>query len=202
MKLKNVITIGLITVLVLALSATFILAQDSNDPPPPAYGPGSMWGSDNSGYGRGGMMGGYGGMMGGRGHFGGGYMMGDGFFMLDIIAQELSMTTEEVQAELANGVTIAQLAGTHDVAVEDLIAAVSAAHQDYLNQAVADGWMTQEQADWMQEHMADMFDDHINQSWGQGSGSGQGYGPGGCHGGRFGSGPASQTAPVPQGNGA
>ena len=51
MKLKNVITIGLITVLVLALSATFILAQDSNDPTPPAYGPGSMWGSDNSGYG-------------------------------------------------------------------------------------------------------------------------------------------------------
>ncbi|MEJ2749071.1 MAG: hypothetical protein P8183_14370 [Anaerolineae bacterium] len=202
MKHTKIIAIGLIAVLILALSATFILAQDSDDSTPPAYGPGSMWGSNNGGYGRGGMMGGYGGMMGGRGHFGGGYMMEDGFSMLDIIAQELGLTVEEVQAELASGITIAQLAQNHNVAVEDLIAAVSAAHQDYLNQAVADGWMTQEQADWMQEHMADMFDDHINQSWGQGFGPGQGYGPGGCHGGRFGSGPASQTAPVPQGNGA
>ncbi len=197
MKHTKIITIGLIAILILALSAVFVLAQDINNPTPPTFGPGGMWGSDNDGYGRNGMMGG--GMMGGRGHFGGGMM--DGFSMLDIIAQELGLTVDEVQTELASGITIAQLAENHDVAVEDLIAAVSAAHQAQLNQAVADGWMTQEQADWMQEHMADMIDDHIDQSWGT---SGQGFGPGsgGCHGGRFGSGPASQNAPIPQGNGA
>ncbi|MCB9420152.1 MAG: hypothetical protein H6667_10120 [Ardenticatenaceae bacterium] len=202
MKLTKIITIGLIAVLVLAISAVFVLAQDSNNPTPPAFGPGSMWDSDQGGYGRGGMMGGYSGMMGGRGHFGGGMM--NGFYMLDIIAQELGLTADELQAELANDSTIAQLAESLNVAVEDLVAAVSAAHQEQLNQAVTDGWMTQEQADWMQEHMADMIEDHLNQSWGQGFGPGQSYGPGsgGCHGGRFGSGPASQTAPIPQGNGA
>lgn len=196
MKLTKTITIGLLAVLILALSAVFVLAQDINDPTPPTYGPSGMWGG-NGGYGRNGMMGG--GMMGGRGHFSGGMM--NGFSMLDIIAQELGLTVDEVQTELASGITIVQLAENHDVAIEDLIAAASAAHQDYLNQAVADGWMTQEQADWMQEHMAGMIDDHINQSWGT---SGQGFGPGsgGCHGGRFGSGPASQNAPIPQGNGA
>lgn len=202
MKLTKAITIGLIAVLVLALSAVFVLAQDVDDPTPPAFGPGGMW-DDNGGYGRGGMMGGYDGMIGGRGGMMGGYggMMGD-FFLLDVIAQELGLTVEEVQAELTNGVTIAQLAENHDVAVEDLVAAVSAAHQAYLDQTVADGWMTQEQADWMQEHMTGMFDDHINQSWGSGFDPGQGHGPGGCHGGQFGADPASQTAPVPQGNGA
>jgi hypothetical protein len=196
MKLTKTITIGLLAVLILALSAVFVLAQDINDLTPPTYGPGGMWGGDG-GYGRNSMMGG--GMMGGRGHFSGGMM--NGFSMLDIIAQELGLTVDEVQTELAGGITIAQLAENHDVAVEDLIAAVSAAHQEQLNQAVADGWMTQEQADWMQEHMADMIDDHINQS---GEMPGQGFGPGsgGCHGGRFGSGPASQNAPLPQGNGA
>ena len=203
MKLTKIITIGLITVLILALSAVFVLAQDIDDPTPPVFGPGGMWGSNNDGYGRHGMMGGYGGyggMMGGHGHFGGGSMM-DGFDMLNIIAQELGLTADELQTELANGSTIAQLAESLNVAVEDLVAAVSTAHQEHLHQAVTDGWMTQEQADWMQEHMTGMIELHLNQSWGT---AGQSYGPGsgGCHGGRFGSGPASQTAPIPQGNGA
>lgn len=205
MKLTKIITIGLIAVLILTLSAVFVLAQDIDDPTPPIFGPGGMWGNNDGGYGRHGMMGGFGGfggMMGGRGHFGGGMM--NGFHMLDIIAQELGLTADELQTELANGSTIAQLAENRSVAIEDLVTAVSAAHQEQLNQAVTDGWMTQEQADWMQEHMADMIDLHLNQSWGQGFGPGQGYGPGsgGCHGGRFGTGPASQAVPVPQGNGA
>jgi hypothetical protein len=202
MKLAKVITIGLIAVLILALSAVFVLAQDIDASTPPVFGPGGMWGDNNDGYGRHGMMGsfgGYSGMMGGRGHYGGGMM--NGFFMLDIIAQELGTTVEDVQTELANGSTIAQLAENQNVAIEDLIAAVSAAHQEQLNQAVADGWMTQEQADWMQEQMAGMIEAHINQSWAM---PGQGFGPGsgGCHGGSFGSGPASQITPLPQGNGA
>lgn len=191
MKFTKILTIGLIAIVVLALSATFILAQDVVDPIPPTFGPGGMMGS-GGGYGRGGMMG-------GRDHFG---SMMNGFSLLDIVAQETGLTVEEVQAELTSGVTIAQLVENHDIAVEDIIAAASAAHQEYLNQAVADGWLTQEQADWMQQNMAVMIESHINQSWGEGVGPGQGRGPGGCHGGRFDSGPASQNAPIPQGNGA
>jgi hypothetical protein len=36
------------------------------------------------------------------------------------------------------------------------------AHETVLENAVSDGWLTQEQADWMNEHMNQMWDGEYN----------------------------------------
>lgn len=118
-----------------------------------------------------GMMGGrgFGGMMGGRG-FGPGHMMRDGVEpggwgmmggayedeMHAAIADVLGMTEQELeQAMWEEGKTPWQLADEQGISQDDLWAAMQDAHTAVLSEMVADGVITQEQADWMQEHMAE-----------------------------------------------
>jgi hypothetical protein len=70
-------------------------------------------------------------------------------------AEALDMTTEEVSAALAGGKTLADLATTAGVDIEDVRAAIQAAHavelRAKIEAGVADGNITQDKADWLLE---------------------------------------------------
>jgi hypothetical protein len=120
-----------------------------------------------------------------QGHgMGGNGMMGNGYAgsMPAILAEALGMTTEELFAAQTAGQTVAEMAAAQGVELADVVAAVLAPHAERLAQFVADGRLTQEQADTMlatmTEHMTARF-----QESGIGYGGGCGMGGGG---GRFG----------------
>jgi polyhydroxyalkanoate synthesis regulator phasin len=87
------------------------------------------------------------------------------------LAEQLGMTVDELQAELEAGKTVAELAEEKGV---DLEAARIEAMKEHIQQAVEDGTLTQEQADWMLEGLEQGF-----------MPGGRGFGFGG-RGGRFG----------------
>jgi hypothetical protein len=123
-----------------------------------------------------GMMGrGYGSGMMGRGGVGPGYMWDDDFEggwpgygmygMMDgvyqdamhaAIADVLGLSVEELeQAMWEDGKTVWQLADEQGISEDEFFAAMQGAHKAVLAQMVADGVLSQEQADWMGEHMAE-----------------------------------------------
>lgn len=67
--------------------------------------------------------------------------------MLDAAAQKLGMTATDLVAQLRSGQTLAQVAQSKGVAEQDVINAALAAAKTQLDQAVANGSLTQAQAD-------------------------------------------------------
>jgi hypothetical protein len=164
-------TVGLLVALVLVLAVVgTVLAQDStpplNDTCPNA-----------------GTCGGYG--MGGLGY---------GGTMLDTLAEALEMPVEDLYAALADGQAIADIAAAQGVEMADLVTALIAPHVERLEQAVAQGDLTREQADWMieemAEHMALRLENFSLGAGGYAGGCGMGGGGyghrGGMRGGSFG----------------
>jgi hypothetical protein len=74
---------------------------------------------------------------------------------LQAAADALGMTTDELSTQLWGGKTLADLAEEKGVALEDVQAAVEAAqtqaYRDSLSEAVTNGTITQENADWLLE---------------------------------------------------
>ena len=147
---------------------------------------GAMWGrtgrtgmmnwAGNTGAAAGtGMMGGYGaGMM--NGAAGTGMMNGTGYagnmaamhqwmtsnngmhtVVWNALAEKLGLTTDELNAQLAQGQTLAQIAETKGVSQSDLAQALQTAMKTGLDQAVAAGTLTQAQADQMLANMAGRY---------------------------------------------
>ncbi|MBK7176022.1 MAG: hypothetical protein KA362_07050 [Chloroflexi bacterium] len=176
MKYAKLVVIGIVVTAVLVFGAFAVLAQENNQPtiPPvmPGYGPGTM-----------------GGLQGGMGRGAHGGMMG-GFSLLDVVAQTLNLTVDEVWNELSTGISIADLAANYQVEAQAIIDTALVQHQAALDTAVAAGTLSQEQADWMQANMAAMITSRVNEPWGSmhgnGNGGGRGFGngSGGCHGGQ------------------
>jgi hypothetical protein len=87
---------------------------------------------------------------------------GIGLFQIDqeAIHQELAdllgISLSELESALENGETLASLAVKYEVDFEELQSVMDAAHVEALDQAVADGTITQEQADWILERQAAM----------------------------------------------
>ena len=107
-----------------------------------------QWGP---GYGRGPMMGAYG--WGGPQAGYGGYMMGGAWGaqyhdqMVAAMAKALGMTTDELIKAFSEGKSMLQIAQEKGVSVSDLHDKMAGAMADVLKQAVADGKLTQAQAD-------------------------------------------------------
>jgi hypothetical protein len=139
-----------------------------------SYGPGGMM--SGNGYGPGRMMGEFGfeyqngpGMMGERGfgyRNGPGMMGGRGFrtfdnrgeglmhdYMISSFAEAVGLTVEEVNSRLAKGETLPEIAIAQGTAGADLPGLLTQVQQAALDKAVADGVITQAQADFMLEHM-------------------------------------------------
>jgi hypothetical protein len=127
----------------------------------------------------------------GPGGFGPG-MMGGGFGVRieahaevsEALAEALGLSVEELEAEMALGKPLWQIAEEQGVDAEAVQQAMEEAHDAMLAQAVADGILTQEQADLMDEHMEQMGFGHMSGPDGTfpggcpGSGGRGGFGPG------------------------
>jgi hypothetical protein len=73
-----------------------------------------------------------------------------GWTVFDTVAETLGLTPEELFSKLHGGDTLADIAGDDLDAVHEAVGAVrSAAVQEAIEQAVTDGRLTQEQADWL-----------------------------------------------------
>ena len=111
---------------------------------------------------------------------------------LEAAAKALGMTTDELSTALKSGQTLEQIAAAQGVDFADVQAAIQAAHKEemrtQIQQAVADGTMTQDKADWLLEGLDKGYLDG-----GPGFGFGHG-GPGGPNG--KGQPPAGQSAPT------
>jgi len=144
---KLVFSLAILAVVAIALGTTAsVFAQAST---PQALAP-------ESGYGMG---------MGGRGARGGmtGQNAGvgtlDGFLhdsMVNVYATELGLSVDDLNSRLENGETMAQIASSKGLTVEQFNAMMVEARSQALVEAVKNGDLTQEQADWMNQRGAGM----------------------------------------------
>lgn len=166
-KMSIVIAGLLVALLVVGvIGATGVFAQGTTTTPVPGTGLGT-----------------------GRGHGAGhGPRLGD--VELAAAAKALNMTTDELSTALQSGKTLEQIATDAGVDFADVQAAIQAAHatemRDRIQQALDDGTITQENADWLLEGLDKGF-----------IGVPGAFGFGGHHGGP-GFGPGPQTQPAPQ----
>jgi len=92
-------------------------------------------------------------------------------YMVSAMAEALGITPEELEAAHAEGKTAWAIAQEQGKSYDEFLALMQAARSTAFQQMVADGVISQEQADWMLSHM----------NGGMGSGYGRGgYGAGGC----------------------
>ncbi len=109
----------------------------------------------------------------GRGPGGHGFRLSDA--ELEAVANVLGMTADDVSSALQAGKTLLDLATEKGVAIEDVQAALQAVRvtemKDAIAQAVKDGTMTQEKADWLLEGLNKGFI-----GGGDGLGLGRGFG--------------------------
>jgi hypothetical protein len=164
--MKKIILIGtaIAVLAVIALGvAGFAYAQTQTPPwPDQYYGPSMM---QNRGFGPG-MMGRWG---------AGGYgLMHE--YMEDAFAEALGITHEELEAKLDAGETMWSITRSQGLSDNEITKMMMDARTKALDKAIADGILTQEQADWMIQRMQQMQDN--------------GFGPGNCpmNGGAFGPG--------------
>lgn len=81
-----------------------------------------------------------------------GLMAVDEATMHAAIADALGLSLEDFEAAIAEGKTPFILAQELNIDFAEVTAAMDAVHADALDQAVADGLITQEQADWILSH--------------------------------------------------
>lgn len=163
MNKKLIVIAGLALVALSLLSLTAVGSAYAQNPTPPAPGYGPGYGS---GYGPG-MMGGY---SYGSGMMGGGYGYGRSMVMRgirtsgsygpmhdamqDALAAGLDLTREELDARIAAGETPAQIAAAQGFSSEEFAQIFADARKAAMDKAVADGYLTQAQADRMLNRMA------------------------------------------------
>lgn len=148
--MKRFLILAVILGIVAAFGVTGVVMAQNPDPTNPAPG----WG--------GGRMGG--GMMGSEGY---GPMHE---YMQAALADQLGMTVDELNAAHADGKTFWQIAEEKGFTVEQAQQLMLDARATALDAMVADGTITQEQAEWMKQRGGMM-------------GGGRGMGSGGCMGG-------------------
>ena len=101
--------------------------------------------------------------------------------MVVVAAEALDMEQADLVAELQSGKTLAEVAEANNVDVQDLVDAFLAPRAEFIAQAVADGKITQADADAMQARMQAMVTAKTAQPWepnGNGSCDGTGTGSG------------------------
>lgn len=112
----------------------------------------------------------------GRGHGPGGGPGGHGIGALkvglDVAAEKLGMSREDLVTELRSGKSLADVAGEKGVSVDDLTAALKAEAVERLDAAVAEGRLTQAEAD---EKKA-VLDEHLARAVQREGGHGRGHG--------------------------
>lgn len=119
----------------------------------------------------------YGSMMGGYGY---GRMHE---YVEKTLVAKLGLTEEQVEEAFAAGKPMYQIALDNGIAQDELADFMKGVHQDAIAQAVKDGAITQEQADWMFQRMQNMYQNSYGfgncpMYNGQGAPFNRGQGPG------------------------
>ncbi len=145
---KTLITIIVVAVIAVALGSAGLAYAQS--PTPTSTTPGSGYGTGMSGRGpRGGM---------GVGAKGPGVAANGGGILHDAIvavfAEKLNISVADIEARLASGVTMAQIALSTGLTLDEFRSLMIDARTQAIDQAVKDGTLTQAQADWMKQHGA------------------------------------------------
>lgn len=109
------------------------------------------------------------------------------------LAKKLGITEDAVEKELAAGKPMYQIALDHGIKQADLASFMNDVHKEAFANAVKDGVITQQQADWMLQRMQNRGGygtGNCPMSNGQGAqfGRGNGYGPGMMRGNGYGPG--------------
>lgn len=100
---------------------------------------------------------------------------------MQVIADTLGITTDQLQSDLSSGTTLAQEITNHGKTVDDVVNAIIAQEKTEMDQAVADGKMTQDQETQRLDTMKQQLTDAINNNtFGQGGPGG--FGDFGGHG--------------------
>lgn len=144
---KTLIVIAVLGVLALSFGAAGLVYAQGGNPPATPYAPGS-----------------------GRGP-----MMGGGVLHTYITAEwakVLHLSVDEINARLASGQTMYQIALDAGVKAEEFYSLMTSVRANAIAAAVKDGVLTQAQADWMNQ---------MHSRMGYGYGAGTGFGP--CTGG-------------------
>jgi hypothetical protein len=89
-------------------------------------------------------------------------MMGRGNNLTSIAADELDMSLPDLLTELQSGKSIADVASDKGVDVQDIVDAYMVQLTESLNEAVAEGRITQNQADWQLEQAQERVTDQLN----------------------------------------
>jgi len=101
-----------------------------------------------------------------------------GSSILSVAADELDMSVQDLMSELQDGKTIADVAGEKGIDPQTITDAYLAKVKESLTQAVDDGKLTQERADWQLEQAQENVQGVLEQSWDE-------FAPEGFHHGRF-----------------
>ena len=109
-----------------------------------------------------------GGRDGGMGNIGGG--------IIETVAEQLGMERSDLLTELQDGKTVAELAEAQGVDLQDIIDAFVDTADERLTEAVANGNMTQEQADTILPQIEEKVTDAVNNGLPLGKGHGMGRG--------------------------
>jgi hypothetical protein len=76
--------------------------------------------------------------------------------MMAAFAAELGLTVEEVEAAIAEGKTVYEIAAENGITEESFYSIIMAARQASIDEGVAQGYFTQERADWMSQRQTNM----------------------------------------------
>lgn len=104
--------------------------------------------------------------------------MGDGFMkppkgfmgrgdtsLIGVAAEKLDISVEDLHAQLIDGRSIAEVAEEQGVETQEIIDAYLAQLEENLTQKVADGEITQNQADWMLEQAAERVPEQLENAF-------------------------------------
>ena len=140
---KTVLSIVIVMVVAIALGTTSFVNAQSSTPQAPVSGTGYGNGMGSRGV-RGGMM-----------HSAAGTQ--DGLLhdeMIAVYAEKLGVSVDDLNARLANGETLAQIASSKGLTIDQFRALMTDARSQAVDQAVKNGTLSQEQADWMKQRGA------------------------------------------------
>lgn len=114
---------------------------------------------------------------------------GAGGRLIDVLADLTGLSTTDIQAKRAAGESIADIAKDEGVNPDDVVAKALEARKALLDQKVADGTITQDQADAVYAQMKERLTERVTTTaTGRPSWAGQGQGGGGRGAGRGGNG--------------
>jgi polyhydroxyalkanoate synthesis regulator phasin len=94
-----------------------------------------------------------------------GFMERGGNSLIGVAAEKLDISVRDLLTELQDGKSIADVAKDKGVDPQDIIDTYLAQLEETLKQAVADGKLTQTQADWILEQATEAAPDQLNNTW-------------------------------------